>query len=138
MGKGSGRVGTWGTAIAIKDAQIANARLVLLIDSAPVSQLRPSMRDQRSPAVACPCPAAICAACHLRGRRGGRTGSARGAGKEDVAIERTGKCGGHQPFAPNFIATAIIADASRYTPRDEARGGEGRKDRKSTRLNSSH
>src|SRR3546814_15390505 len=75
MWKGSGRVGTWGTAIAIKDAQIANARLVLLIDSAPVSQLRPSMRDQRSPAVACPCPAAICAACHLRGRRGGRTGS---------------------------------------------------------------
>src|SRR3546814_11986923 len=75
MGEGSGRVGTWGTAIAIKDAQIANARLVLLIDSAPVSQLRPSMRDQRSPAVACPCPAAICAACHLRGRRGGRTGS---------------------------------------------------------------
>src|SRR3546814_9979973 len=43
-----------------------------------------------------------------------------------VAIERTGKCGGHQPFAPNFIATAIIADASRYTHRDEARGGEGR------------
>src|SRR3546814_5217967 len=34
--------------------------------------------------------------------------AARGAGKEDVAIERTGKCGGHQPFAPNFIATAII------------------------------
>src|SRR3546814_8114129 len=32
--------------------------------------------------------------------------AARGAGKEDVAIERTGKCGGHQPFAPNFIATA--------------------------------
>src|SRR3546814_8417073 len=54
MWKGSGRVGTWGTAIAIKDAQIANARLVLLIDSAPVSQLRPSMRDQRSPVVACP------------------------------------------------------------------------------------
>src|SRR3546814_4519311 len=69
MWKGSGRVGTWGTAIAIKDAQIANARLVLFIDSAPVSQLRPSMRDQRSPAVACRCPAAICAACHLRGRR---------------------------------------------------------------------
>src|SRR3546814_7939248 len=41
-------------------------------------------------------------------------------------MERTGKCGGQQPFAPNFIATAIIADASRYTHRDEARGGEGR------------
>src|SRR3546814_20542379 len=41
-------------------------------------------------------------------------------------MERTVKCGGNQPFAPNFIATAIIADASRYTHRDEARGGEGR------------
>src|SRR3546814_12375018 len=52
--------------------------------------------------------------------------AARGAGKEDVAIERTGKCGGHKPFAPNLIANAIIADARRYTHRDEARGGEGR------------
>src|SRR3546814_13641213 len=52
--------------------------------------------------------------------------AARGAGQEDVAIERTGKCGGHQTFAPNFIATEILADASRYTHRALARGGQGR------------
>src|SRR3546814_14033383 len=73
MWKGSGRVGTWGTAIAIKDEQIANARLVLLIDSAQVSQLRTTMRDQLSPTVACQCQAAICVAFHLRGRLTGQT-----------------------------------------------------------------